>query len=279
MKITLHHYNFSTNNVDEMTSFYKNVLGLKESTEMSGEEVSGRGYDTYTRFLSAGGDYQVHIATRDLFNGFKTGHYVNPLLTGHLAFRTDDIEELKARLDKHNVPYSDFGEWSIKGWYQIFLYDPDGNCIEVQQVDAEPEDHKMDIQLHHRNYSTNNIEEMTFFYRDILGLTESKEMNGGRILNQYDGETRFLVDENGNQVHIATMDLHNGFKTKHYVNPLLTGHVAFRVDDIEAVKKRLVENNVAFSDMGEWSIEGWYQIFLYDPDGNVLELQHIKDNK
>lgn len=277
MKMTLHHYNFSTNNVEEMTSFYKNVLGLKESTEMVGEEVSGRGYDTYTRFLLAGGDYQIHIATRDLFNGFKTKHYVNPLLTGHLAFRTDDIKEFKARLDKHNVPYSDFGEWSIKGWYQIFLYDPDGNCLEVQQVDAEPEDHEMDIQLHHANFSTNNVEEMTLFYRDVLGLTESKEISDGRILNHYDGETRFLVDENGNQVHIAARDLFNGFKTGHYVNPLLTGHVAFRVNDMETVKERLVKNNVAFSDMGEWSIEGWYQIFLYDPDGNVLELQHIKE--
>ena len=32
---------------------------------------------------------------------------------------------------------------------------------------------------------------MTFFYKDILGLTEDKEMNNGRILNEYDGETRF----------------------------------------------------------------------------------------
>lgn len=276
MKVTLHHYNFSTNNVEEMSSFYKNVLGFKESMEIRGERITNQ-YSSDTRFLLAGGDYQIHIATRDLFNGFKTKHYVNPLLTGHLAFRTDDIEELKSRLDKHNVPYSDFGEWSIKGWYQIFLYDPDGNVIEVQQVDAEPENHKMDIQLHHRNFSTNNIEEMTFFYRDVLGLTESKEMSGGRILNQYSGDTRFLLDEDGNQVHIATRDLFNGFTTGHYVNPLLTGHLAFRVDDIEVIKKRLVENNVAFSDMGEWSIEGWYQIFLYDPDGNVIELQHIRE--
>ncbi|MGJ9459908.1 VOC family protein [Oceanobacillus sp. CF4.6] len=277
MKTTIHHQNFSTNNVEEMAAFYKKVLGLEESKEISGERITDQGYGGDTRFLLAGGDYQIHIATMDLFNGHKTGHYVNPLVNGHLAFRVDDIEELKGRLDKHNVPYSDFGEWSIKGWYQIFLYDPDGNVIEVQQVDAEPEDHQMDIQLHHRNFSTNKVGEMTTFYRDALGLTENKDMHGGRILKQYDGETRFLVDENGNQIHISKKDLLNGHKTGHYVNPLVNGHLAFRVNDIEPIKERLKENNVAFSDMGEWSIEGWYQIFLFDPDGNVLELQQVNE--
>lgn len=277
MKTTMHHQNFSTNNVEEMAVFYKNVLGLEESSVISGERITDQGYGEDTRFLLAGGDYQIHIATMDLFNGHKTGHYVNPLLTGHLAFRVDDIEELKSRLDKHNVPYSDFGEWSIKGWYQIFLYDPDGNVLEVQQVNTEPANHQSDIQLHHRNFSTNKVEEMTAFYRDVLGLTEKTEViSGSRILNDYSGETRFLEDENGNQIHIAKKDLLNGHKTGHYVNPLVNGHLAFRVNDIEKVKERLKVSGVAYSDMGEWAIEGWYQIFLYDPDGNVIELQAVK---
>jgi glyoxylase I family protein len=276
MKITMHHRNFSTNNVEAMAHFYKDVLGLTENMEMRDVRILNQ-YSGDTRFLMVG-DGQIHISQMDCHNGFKTGHHVNPLLTGHLGFRVDDIEELKERLRKHNVPFSDIGEWAIKGWYQIFLYDPDGNVIEVQHVnDAPPEEHKMNIQLHHKNYSTNNVEEMASFYMNVLGLTENMEMRDGRILNQYSGDTRFLMAENGQQIHISQMDRFNGFTTGHHVNPLLRGHLGFRVDDIEGLKERLSKHKVPFSDIGEWAIKGWYQIFLYDPDGNVLEVQQVKE--
>jgi glyoxylase I family protein len=33
------------------------------------------------------------------------------------------------------VPYSDYGTWAMNGWHQIFFHDPDGNVVEVHQVD------------------------------------------------------------------------------------------------------------------------------------------------
>ena len=53
---------------------------------------------------------------------------------GHIAFRTDDIAAFKKRLDEKGIPYSDYGSWAMNGWHQIFFYDPDGNVIEVHQV-------------------------------------------------------------------------------------------------------------------------------------------------
>ena len=47
---------------------------------------------------------------------------------------TDDIDAIKKRLKEKGIPFSDFGAWAMKGWDQIFLYDPDGNVIEVHQV-------------------------------------------------------------------------------------------------------------------------------------------------
>ena len=40
----------------------------------------------------------------------------------------------KKRLDDKGIPYSDFGAWAMKGWEQVFFYDPAGNIIEVHQV-------------------------------------------------------------------------------------------------------------------------------------------------
>jgi len=55
---------------------------------------------------------------------------------GHIAFRTDDIAAFKHRLDEKGIAYSDYGAWAMKGWEQIFFYDPDGNIVEVHQVKA-----------------------------------------------------------------------------------------------------------------------------------------------
>jgi glyoxylase I family protein len=76
---------------------------------------------------------QLHLTPRDITNSFRSGHVVNPLDTGHVAYRTDDIEAFKKHLDEQNIPYSDWGSDAVKGWHQIFFYDPIGTVIEVHQ--------------------------------------------------------------------------------------------------------------------------------------------------
>ncbi len=52
------------------------------------------------------------------------GQVVNPVVTGHIAFRTDDIEAVKQRLRESDVPFSDYGVWAVAGWHQIFFTIP-----------------------------------------------------------------------------------------------------------------------------------------------------------
>jgi catechol 2,3-dioxygenase-like lactoylglutathione lyase family enzyme len=65
------------------------------------------------------------------------GQAINPVERGHIAFRTDNIEEIKVRLKQRGIPFSDYGAWAMKDWKQIFFHDPDGNIVEVHQVAAE----------------------------------------------------------------------------------------------------------------------------------------------
>jgi len=134
MKLTLHHINLSTDNVDGMNRFYKDVLGLK--TETTGLPVldKTKGYDGDVAFVTDG-HIQTHLAQKDLKVGFRTGQIVNPLERGHIAYRTDDLAAFKAHLEALNIPYSDWANTAVSGWQQIFFYDPDGNVIEVHQVD------------------------------------------------------------------------------------------------------------------------------------------------
>jgi len=112
------------------------LIGLGEETQDLPTLEKKKGYDGNVAFRTDGST-QFHLAKKDMEVGFKTGHAVNPVDRGHIAFRTDDIEAFKQSLDEKGVPYSDFGNVAVKGWHQVFFYDPDGNVVEVHQVDED----------------------------------------------------------------------------------------------------------------------------------------------
>jgi len=115
-----------------MEEFYRSVLDLQPEPSLSDARNTSQGYAAAVAFVTDGRT-QVHLATTDLGVGFRTHHVVNPLERGHIAFRTDDIEAFKKRLEEKNISYSDYGQWAMNGWHQIFFYDPAGNVIEVHQ--------------------------------------------------------------------------------------------------------------------------------------------------
>lgn len=133
MKLTLHHINLSTDKVAEMDAFYRDVLKLDRETDGLPVLEKDKGYAGDVAFVTDG-RVQTHIAQKDVLAGFKTGHTVNAVSRGHIAYRTDDLAAFKAHLEAAGVPYSDWGHTAVAGWSQIFFYDPDGNVIEVHEV-------------------------------------------------------------------------------------------------------------------------------------------------
>jgi len=134
MKINLHHVNFCSTDVPALEEFYRSVLDLETIPSMgAGRILDQNGYAGAVSFLTDG-TTQLHLAEKDLGITFRTGQAINPVERGHIAFRTDDIEAFKQRLKEKGVPFSDYGAWAMKGWEQIFFYDPDGNIVEVHQV-------------------------------------------------------------------------------------------------------------------------------------------------
>ena len=123
----------SSDKVDQMNEFYLKVMNLQTETEGLPILEKNKGYSGNVAFVSDG-KIQTHLAEKDLDVCFNTGHSINPLEIGHIAYRTDDLNAFKKHLDKLKVKYSDWGETAVAGWKQIFFYDPDGNVIEVHEV-------------------------------------------------------------------------------------------------------------------------------------------------
>ncbi|CAA9588849.1 MAG: hypothetical protein AVDCRST_MAG88-4459 [uncultured Thermomicrobiales bacterium] len=139
-----HHLNLAVGDggdVARTADFYRNLLGLTPA-ELPRDQDS---YGAEIATLQDPWGYQYHFIPDDPGFAARQGLPVNPLGSGHLAFRVDDIAAVRARLDDAGIPYSDMGEWAIKGWHQLFCADPDGRVIEFHQVldgadGAAPED-------------------------------------------------------------------------------------------------------------------------------------------
>jgi len=136
----------------------------------------------------------------------------------------------------------------------------------------------MELKLHHVNYATKDVGALAEFYRSLFKLKPVPGNEDARITSQgFDGKVEFLTDGT-TEFHIAPQDLGVAFRTRQSLNPVDRGHIAFRTDDIEAFKAMLREKNIQFADYGVWAMNGWYQIFLQDPDGTIVEV-HQTDYK
>ena len=118
-----------------MNNFYRDILGMDEipvDKFPRTKETKNIGYSGQINFVTEG-KIEMHLAERYLNVGFKNNQKINPVEKGHIAFRTDDLEAFIKKLEKDNIPYSDYGTTFAKEWHQIFFYDPEGNIIEVHQ--------------------------------------------------------------------------------------------------------------------------------------------------
>ena len=136
MRARLHHINLSTEKVEEMDAFYREVLGLEATDEDVPALRNDEGvYAGDVAFVSDG-HMHLHIARKDVQAGFRTGQLVNPVMKGHVAYRTDDLAAFKAHLEAEGVNFADWGDSAVAGWHQIYFYDPEGNVIEVHERDG-----------------------------------------------------------------------------------------------------------------------------------------------
>ena len=136
MKLTFHHINYVSKNVNELNNFYKNILQMNTVPETNFPRTSSTdnsGYDGKIKFLTEG-SIQMHLAEKNLNVAKINNQHINPVEKGHIAFRTDDIEAFKKILIKNNINFADYGTAFAKEWYQIFFYDPEGNIVEVHQL-------------------------------------------------------------------------------------------------------------------------------------------------
>ena len=135
MKLEFHHINYASDDVEALNDFYVHILKMVPMPThnfIRTTATQNSGYNGKIMFTTDG-NIQMHLAEKDSNVATKNGQHINPIEKGHIAFRTDDIEQFREHLDDHGIDYSDYGTTFSAEWYQIFFRDPEGNIIEVHQ--------------------------------------------------------------------------------------------------------------------------------------------------
>lgn len=116
--------------------------------------------------------------------------------------------------------------------------------------------------IHHVGLNVTDLERAKSFYRDVLGLTEIE-----RPPFSFPGAW-FGIGEHGQQLHLI---VHQGETLRQGGIDTRDGHVALRIRDFDETKAWLDRHQIEYVE-SRHSIAGFPQLFVMDPDHNVIEL-------
>jgi len=117
----LDHYNIFTDNLERSVKFYEGVLGLHNGKRPD--------FGIPGAWLYCGDKAVVHIVA------IKQNEKSGSGTLDHVAFRATDFEGTKAKLQQHDIKFSEMSvpDFNVR---QIFVHDPDGVKVELNFFSA-----------------------------------------------------------------------------------------------------------------------------------------------
>jgi catechol 2,3-dioxygenase-like lactoylglutathione lyase family enzyme len=136
MSWSIHHVNLESKDVRKTAAFYTSILGMEEGAWSFPEN---RGYipaapDQLALFRDGRDSHTgLHLIKPDEDFAKNNNLTHNPSKGGHVAFEVKDLKAVLKRLEAANIRYSDAGVFAIPGLWNVYVEDPDGNLIEINQ--------------------------------------------------------------------------------------------------------------------------------------------------
>ena len=145
----VHHFSFSVENLDRTIEFYTKILGTElQSRNRNKYDTLGTAlFGTQWGLNQKHADLELAImnigGTRVEFIEYKDPearpYHMNPSIAGsaHLAFKVENIEETRKKLEeagvKFHAPIQTFIEGGKVEWKWCYFRDPDGIVLELVQ--------------------------------------------------------------------------------------------------------------------------------------------------
>lgn len=134
----------------------------------------------------------------------------------------------------------------------------------------------MSWSIHHVNLQARDVRATAAFYSNVLGMTEAPwafPATRGYLPGDPDKLALMGDGRDGHSgLHLIAPDTEFAAKNNLIHNPSVGGHVAFQVDDLDAVIDRLRAAGIPHSVTGEFAIPGLRHVYVTDPEGNLIEI-------
>ncbi|CTQ48306.1 VOC family protein [Jannaschia donghaensis] len=134
----------------------------------------------------------------------------------------------------------------------------------------------MSWSIHHVNLQARDVRATAAFYSNVLGMKEAAwafPQTRGYLPGDPD-KLALMGDgrDSHSGLHLIAPDAEFAAKNSLIHNPSVGGHVAFQVDDLDAVIARLRAAGIPHSVTGEFAIPGLRHVYVTDPEGNLIEI-------
>jgi catechol 2,3-dioxygenase-like lactoylglutathione lyase family enzyme len=270
----IHRVSLSTHDLAKAQEFFEAHLGLGRAVKVDDQTLA---FGSGSRGLRIGKSSRLLTRTGSKILG-SAG-------VRHVAFETDDINEIASKLDRAAIPYVHAlpGDFDTPAIYTI---DPAMNVVAFCQRSTDgPTDQGTQSLvrswgwgIHHVNLEASDVREAVAFYVEIAGMTEGRwqaPATAGDVIVDPTLVSLLPLGDFNRGIHIVRAD--PGFPNRYSLahNPTIGGHPAFSVRDVQAVKARLEGDDVLVSDAKVYAMDRMYQIYFQDPSANMIEVNQF----
>ena len=274
MNWTILNVSIPVHDLDKSKQFYEMLIGLSHNSEILYQPLFDNEENIF--FGRQGFGLRLFKPKPDLL----VSNYIQSRRS-YISILVENIDKIKINLDKDNINYIFKNANKQNSFKSLLVQEPSLNLIQfIENSSGVNEningwDMDLDWGVHHMNLESLDVRKSIDFFCNVVGMTEGKwvaPVNKGDFSIDPSELAILPLSNNNRGLHVIKPDEGFGWRNNFAHNPSIGGHPAFTVKDLSALKKRLDNEDILYSDAKVYAMPGFHQIYLYDINANMLEV-------
>ena len=274
MNWTILNVSIPVHDLDKSKQFYEMLLGSDHNSEILYQPLFDNEENIF--FGRQGFGLRLFKPKPDLL----VSNYIQSRRS-YISILVENIDKIKINLDKDNINYIFKNANKQNSLKSLLVQEPSLNLIQFIENSSGVNDNingwdmDLDWSVHHMNLESLDVRKSIDFFCNVVGMTEGKwvaPVNKGDFSIDPSELAILPLSNNNRGLHVIKPDEGFGWRNNFAHNPSIGGHPAFTVKDLSALKKRLDNEDILYSDAKVYAMPGFHQIYLYDINANMLEV-------